>query len=332
MIIFLLKLPNTMIKAVLRTKYGSPEVLTVGTAPKPEPNKDELLVRVHATTVNRTDCGILRGKPFPIRLFTGLLKPRSPVPGTDFAGAVEAVGPQVTDFKIGDRVWGFNDEGLASQAEYLTIKQHKGVVKIPEGIAYEEVVACAEGAHNAYNFINKVTIEPKAKVLVNGATGAIGSAAVQLLKYYGAHVTAVGNTPNIELVKSLGADEVIDYQRVNFTETDKRYDFILDAVGKSTFAECKHLLVPQGVYISSELGPNAQNVYLPLITKLTGGKRVVFPIPSNSRRTLNLMNELLTEGTFKAVIDRRYPMDAIQEAYRYVERGEKTGNVIVTYR
>ena len=151
-------------KAVLRTKYGSPEVLTIETTVKPKPKQDELLVRVHATTVNRTDCGILRGQPFLIRLFTGLLKPRSPVPGTDFAGVVEAAGPQVTDFRVGDLVWGFNDEGLASQAEYLTIKQHKGVAKIPDGIAYEEVVACAEGAHNAYNFINKVTIKPPVRV------------------------------------------------------------------------------------------------------------------------------------------------------------------------
>ena len=318
-------------KAVLRTRYGSPEVLTVGTAPKPQPKQDELLVRVHATTVNRTDCGILRGEPFPIRLFTGLLRPNSPVPGTDFAGVVEAVGHLVTDFTVGDRVWGFNDEGLASQAEYLTIKQHKGVVRIPEGLGYEAVVACAEGAHNAYNFINKVSIEPGAKVLVNGATGAIGTAAVQLLKHYGAHITAVGNTPNIELVKSLGADEVIDYQRVDFTKTDGQYHFILDAVGKSTFAKCKHLLAPNGVYISSELGPNAQNVYLPLLTKLTGNKRVVFPVPSNIRRTLGLMNELLTKGSFKAVIDRRYSVDEIKEAYHYVERGEKTGNVVITY-
>ncbi len=223
-------------------------MLTIGTAVKPKPKAQELLVRVHTTTVNRTDCGILRGQPFPIRLFTGLLKPRSPVPGTDFAGVVEATGSQVTDFRVGDRVWGFNNEGLASQAEYLTIKQHKGVAKIPDGIAYEEVVACAEGAHNAYNFINKVTIKPPVRVLVNGATGAIG------------------------------------------------------------------------------------NVYLPLITKLTGGKRVMFPIPSDSQRTLNLMNELLTKGAFRPVIDRRYPMDAIKEAYYYVERGEKTGNVIVTYQ
>ena len=167
---------------------------------------------------------------------------------------------------------------------------------------------------------------------MNGATGAIGSAAVQLLKYYEAHVTAVGNTSNLDLVKSLGADEVIDYQRTDFTETDGRYNFILDAVGKSAFAKCRHLLVSQGVYISSELGPNAQNVYLPLITKLTGGKRVMFPIPSDSQRTLNLMNELLTEGAFRPVIDRRYPMSAIKEAYHYVERGEKTGNVVVTYQ
>lgn len=273
----------------------------------------------------------MRGKPFVIRLFTGLLKPSSCIPGTDFAGTVELAGPQVTDFEIGDRVWGFNDQGLASQAEYLTIKQNKAVVGIPDGVGYEEAVACAEGAHYAYNFINKVTIEPQTKVLVNGATGAIGTAAVQLLKHYGTHVTALANTPNIALVKSLGADEVMDYQRVDFTKTNGQYNFIFDAVGKSTFAKCKHLLLPKGVYISSELGPNAQNVYLPLITKLTGGKRVVFPIPSDIRRTLGLMNELLAQGAFKAVIDRTYPMEAIKEAYHYVERGEKTGNVVITY-
>lgn len=318
-------------KAVLRSKYGSPEVLAVGTAAQPQLEKDKILVRVRATTVNRTDCGILRGKPFVIRLFTGLLKPSSRIPGTDFAGTVEAVGSRVSDFKIGDRVWGFNDEGLDSQAEYLTIKQNKAVVGIPDGLGYEQVVACAEGAHYANNFINKVTIEPPARVLVNGATGAIGSAAVQLLKHFGAHVTAVGNTANLALVKSLGADEVIDYQRVDFTETSGRYHFILDAVGKSTFAKCKNLLLPEGVYISSELGPNAQNVYLPLITKLTGGKRVVFPLPGDIRKTLALMNELLTLGAFNPVIDRRYPVDAIKEAYHYVERGEKTGNVVITY-
>ncbi len=318
-------------KAVLRSKYGSPEVLTVGTAEQPQPEKDEILVRVYATTVNRTDCGILRGKPFIIRLFTGLLKPSSPVPGTDFAGTVEAAGPRVTEFSVGDRVWGFNDEGLASQAEYLTIRQREGVAKIPDGIAFEEVVACAEGAHYAYNFINKVTIKPAARVLVNGATGAIGTAAVQLLKHFGAHITAVGNTQNIELIKALGADEVIDYQRINFTETRGRYQFILDTVGKSTFSKCKHLLLPKGIYISSELGPNAQNVYLPLITKITGGKRVIFPLPADIRKTLALMNELLTKGAFKAVIDRTYPMDSIKEAYHYVERGEKTGNVVITY-
>lgn len=318
-------------KAILRTRYGSPDVLTVGTIETPKPKDHELLVRVHATTVNRTDCGILRGKPFPIRFFTGLLKPGSPIPGTDFAGKVEAVGKNVTQFSIGDKVWGLNDEGLASQAEYLTINENKAVTTIPNGLAYHEAVACAEGAHYAYNFINKVTITEGTRVLVNGATGAIGSSAVQLLKYYGAQVTAVGNTPNIELIESLGADTVIDYQKEDFTQGNERYDFIFDAVGKSSFPQCKHLLQPQGVYISSELGPNAQNLYLPLITKVRGGKRVIFPIPSNGKRTLLFMHELLEKGKFQPVIDRHYAMDEIRDAYRYVETGQKTGNVIINY-
>ncbi|MGB3849334.1 MAG: NAD(P)-dependent alcohol dehydrogenase [Tunicatimonas sp.] len=318
-------------KAVLRTTYSSPEVLSVGTAEQPIPKENEILVRVRATTVNRTDGGILRGQPWPIRLFTGLLKPTSAIPGTDFAGTVEAAGAQVTNFRVGDRVWGFHDNGLASQAEYLTIPHHLAVLKIPEGVTEVEAVACAEGGHYAYNFINNATVQPGDRVLVNGATGAIGTAAVQLLKHEGVHVTAVANTKNIELVRSLGADQVIDYQQEDFTQTNGQYDFIFDTVGKSTFSRCKHLLTPKGTYLSSELGPHVENVYLPLVTKLTGRQRVVFPVPSNCRRSLVFINELQARGTFRAVIDRRYPMDDIQEAYRYVEQGEKTGSVVVTY-
>ncbi len=318
-------------KAALRTTYGSPEVLTIGTAEQPTPKDDEILVRVRATTVNRTDCGILRGQPWPIRLFTGLLKPTSAIPGTDFAGTVEATGTQVINFRVGDRVWGFHDNGLASQADYLTIPQREAVVKIPEDVTEVEAVACAEGGHYAYNFINNVAVQPGDKVLVNGTTGAIGTAAVQLLKHEGVHITAVANTKNIDLVRSLGADKVIDYQQEDFTQIDGQYDFIFDTVGKSTFARCKHLLTPKGVYLSSELGPHAENVYLPLVTRLTGRQRVVFPVPSNCRRSLVFINELLAGGTFRAVIDRHYPMDEIREAYCYVERGEKTGSVVVTY-
>ncbi|MDY7395133.1 NAD(P)-dependent alcohol dehydrogenase [Aureibaculum sp. 2210JD6-5] len=318
-------------KAVLRSKYGSPEVLSVGEIIKPIPKDDEVLVRVYATTVNRTDCGILRGKPFLIRFFTGLFKPSSQIPGTDFAGKIESVGKKVTSFKIGDNVWGFNDEGLSSQAEYLTIREDKAVTLIPKGVSYDAMVSCGEGAHYAYNFINKVNLTKDTKVLVNGATGAIGSSAVQLLKYYGVYVTAVGNTKNIDLIKSLGADKVFDYQKEDFTKDDEKYHFIFDAVGKSNFRECKHLLLPKGVYISSELGPNAENIYLPLTTKLFGNKRVIFPIPKNCKRSVLLLTKLIKEDKFKPVIDKKYSIDQIKEAYTYVESGEKTGNVVIKY-
>lgn len=317
-------------KAITRTTYGGAEVLQLKEIPKPIPKDNELLIRVHATTINRTDCGILTGKPYIIRAFTGLTKPRDLVPGTDFAGQVESIGKNVKSFKLGDRVWGLHDEGLASQAEYMTIRADKAVVRIPEQVSYEEAVVCAEGAHYAYNFLNKFKIHNNTKVLVNGATGAIGSAAVQLLKYYGATVTAVGNTKNIELIKSLGANKVYDYQKEDFTQDTERYHFVLDAVGKSTFSKCKHLLLPKGIYVSSELGPNAQNLYLPLITKLKGGKRVVFPLPINCKRSIIFLTELLETGKFKGVVDKVYQPEQIMEAYNYVLSGEKTGNVILS--
>lgn len=318
-------------KAILRTRYGGVEVLEVGTCKKPRPASEEVLVRVHATTVNRTDCAILSGKPFLTRFLTGFPRPSSKIPGTDFAGEIEAVGERVTDLEVGDRVWGFDDEGLASQAEYLTIGVNRAVVRVPEKLNYEEVVACAEGAHYAYNFINKCAIKKGAKVLVNGATGAIGSATVQLLNAMGAYVVAVGNTPNLELVKRLGAERVIDYLKEDFTKDKEQYHFIFDAVGKSTFYKCKHLLLPGGVYMSSELGPYAQNIYLHFFTRIFNKKRVVFPIPQNCRRSILFLTELIEQGRFKAVIDRTYSMDEIRKAYEYVAKGGKTGNVIITY-
>jgi NADPH:quinone reductase-like Zn-dependent oxidoreductase len=318
-------------KAVTRTTYGPPEVLKLQDIAKPAPKDNELLIQVHATTVNRTDCGILTGKPYLIRAFTGLIKPTDQVPGTDFAGVIEAIGQKVTSFKVGDRVWGLNDEGLASQAEYMTIREDKAVSKIPVNISFHQAVASAEGAHYAYNFINKIKINNDTNILVNGATGAIGSAAVQLLKHFGAKVTAVGNTKNISLVESLGPDKVIDYLKEDFTQLEEKFDFIFDAVGKSTFAKCKPLLTAKGIYISSELGPNAQNLYLPIITKLKGGQRVVFPIPSNGKRSIDFMTELLSKGEFNPLIDRVYNPEEVVDAYRFVASGEKTGNVILNF-
>lgn len=323
-------------KAIVSTQYGPPDVLQLKEVDKPVPKDNEVLVRVRATTVNRTDCANLTAKPFIMRFSLGLFKPNNPILGTEFAGDVEAVGKAVSSFKVGDKVFGFDDGVLSSYAEYLSISDDKGLTTMPKDISYEQAATSVEGAHYAYNFINKVNLKRDHKVLVNGASGGIGSATVQLLKYYEADVTAVCNTKNIELAKSLGASRVIDYTAVDFTKDNERYDFVFDSVGKSSFGKCKSLLKPGGVYISSELGWMVQNLFFFLITSIFGsmpfqaGKKVKFPYPPNIQRSVLLIKKLIEEGKFKSVIDRSYPLEQIAEAFSYVLKGQKTGNVVIT--
>ena len=320
-------------KAIVYTKYGSPDVLQLKEVAKPTPKDNEVLIKIHATTVNRTDCATVRAKPFFMRIITGLFKPKKQIPGTEFAGEVEAVGQKVSSLKVGDRVFGFDDEGLESYAQYMTIREDK-VLTIPDNIPYAQAAPSFEGAYYAYNFINKVELKPGQNVLVNGATGAIGSAAVQLLKYFEVNVTAVCATKNIELVKSLGADRLIDYTKEDFTKDQQKYNFVFDTVGKSSFFKCKHLLKPGGIYISSDLGFMAQNIFLPLITSIIkpaiGNKKTVFPTPTDIRGSLLLIKSLIEQDKFKPVIDREFPLEQIVEAYNYVEKGHKTGNVVIT--
>ena len=317
-------------KAAIRYQYGPPEVINIKEVEKPEPKDHEVLVRVLATTVNRTDCAILEGKPFIMRFLTGLRKPNDLIPGTDFAGRIEKLGKTVSKFKVGDEVWGFDDNGTRTQAEFLTISEEKAILTIPKNTNYDDAAASAEGAHYAYNFTNKVKLQPGQKVLVNGASGAIGSAAVQFLKYFGLYVTAVCGTENLELIKSLGADRVIDFEKEDFTKDRELYHYVFDSVGKSTFARCKPLLAENGIYISSELGPYTQNPLLAMITPLTGGKKVIFPVPVNIKASLKFTSKLIEEGKFKPVIDRKYTLNQITEAYRYVASGKKVGNVILS--
>jgi NADPH:quinone reductase-like Zn-dependent oxidoreductase len=320
-------------KAIVYTKYGSPDVLQLKEVEKPAPKDNELLIKIYATTVNRTDCATIRAIPFFSRIITGLLKPKKQIPGTEFAGEIEAIGKSVSSLRVGDRVFGFDDQGSGSHAQYMTIKEERAIV-IPENISYEEAAASSEGAHYAYNFINKVDLKEGQDVLVNGATGAIGSAAVQLLKYFDVNVTAVCSTENIELVKSLGANKVYDYTKEDFTKDAQKYNFIFDTVGKSSFFKCKHLLQPGGIYISSDLGYMAQNFFLPLITPIIkpmiGNKKTIFPMPINIRGSLLLIKSLMEQDKFKAVIDRTFSLERIIEAYQYVEKGQKIGNVVIT--
>ncbi len=318
-------------KAVHYSKYGNPaKVLQVKEIERPVPKADELLVRVYATTVNRTDEGIVTARYVVSRLYSGLLKPIKPIPGTDFSGTVEAVGEAVTQFKTGDKVFGFNDEGLSSHAEYLTIGENKALAIMPKNISYEEAAASLEGFHYAYNFINKVKLQRGQKVLVNGATGAIGSAAIQLLKYYETEITAIADTKNLELVRSLGAIRVIDYTREDFTLEKEKYNFIFDAVGKSSFKKCKPLLTKGGTYISSELGAYGSNLFFALATPLFGAKKVIFPFPVNLKRSILFVKKLIDGGHFKAIIDRIYPLEEAVTAYEYVQEGQKTGNVVLS--
>lgn len=318
-------------KAAIRFQYGPPTILRIQEFPQPVPKPGEILIKVHATTVNRTDCAVLTGWPLAIRAFTGLFQPKIPITGTDFAGQVEAVGQGVKAFKVGDRVWGFDDNGLGSHAQYLCIAEDKSVLKVPNHFSYAEAAASAEGAHYAVNFLNKIEVKADQNVLVNGATGGIGSALIQLLKAMGIRVTAVCATPHVGTIKSLGADRVIDYTAEDFTQWDEQFDFVLDAVGKSTFFKCKRILKPKGIYISSELGPGWQNIFLALFTPLFGGKKVIFPVPMGIKKSMAKIMELSHQGQFRPLIDRTYPLEKIADAFEYVATGQKIGNVIIDW-
>jgi NADPH:quinone reductase-like Zn-dependent oxidoreductase len=317
-------------KAAVHTSYGPPDVVRIAEVEKPAARDGEVLVKVHATTVNRTDCGFRAAKPFFVRFFTGLVRPRVAVLGSEFAGEVEAVGNGVRSFEVGDRMFGFSGSRFGAHAEYMAIPEDGSVAAMPANVTFEEAAASTEGSHYALSFIRTAKIRSGQDVLVNGATGAIGSAAVQLLKRLGAEVTAVCDTEHVELVRGLGADRVIDYTAEDFTEDEQRYDVVLDAVGKSSFGRCKRLLKPRGIYLSSDLGPLSQNPILALITPLLGGKRVMFPIPRDNQEMVRYFKELIASGAFKPVIDRRYPLDQIVAAYRYVETGQKIGNVVIS--
>ena len=317
-------------KAIVYTKYGPPDVLRLEEVDQPIAEDNEVLIRIHATTVNRTDYGFLRAKPFIVRLFSGLARPRNTILGNEFAGQVEAIGKDVTSFAVGDRVFGFDGNTFGAHAEYMTMPEDGVLALMPSNMKYAEAAPSNEGAHFALNYIKSADIQSGQNVLIYGATGAIGSAAVQLIKYFGAEVTAVSDTARVELVKSLGADRVIDFTKEDFTKIDEVFDVVFDAVGKSTFFRCKPLLKPDGIYFSTDLGPYWQNPLLALWTRFFSRKKVIFPIPKHTKEDIEFFKELIEAGKYRPVIDRSYPLEEIIEAYKYVEKGQKTGNVVIT--
>ncbi|MDI1355222.1 MAG: NAD(P)-dependent alcohol dehydrogenase [bacterium] len=319
-------------KAIVYKKYGPPEVAQLMEVDRPLPKDNEVLVKVYASTVNRTDSGFRSAEYFISRFWTGLFKPKHHILGCEFSGIIEEKGKHVNTFNIGDNVFGFNDKTCGGHGEYLTISETDALAVMPVHLNFAEAAAITEGAHYALCDIRAAKVTSGQQVMVYGATGAIGSAAVQLLKTLGTNVTAVCNTKNVELVKSLGADCVIDYQKEDFTKTEKRFDFILDAVGKTSFGKCKPLLKDRGIYISTELGKNAENVFLALTTSLRNGKKVLFPIPTITKEDIMYLKELVDTGKFKPILDRSYKLEEIVEAYKYVESGQKIGNVIIKVR
>jgi NADPH:quinone reductase-like Zn-dependent oxidoreductase len=317
-------------KAAVRTRYGPPEVVRISEVPTPQAQPDEVIVRVHAATVNRTDCGFRAAEPWIVRFFSGITKPKATILGCEFAGELTEVGEGVSSFAVGDRVFGFSEDRFGAHAEYLSFPADGPIATVPADLPFDQVAPSTEGSHYALSAITMVAIGSGQHVLLNGGTGAIGSAAIQLLKDLGANITAVADTEHLELVRGLGAGRVIDRTVEDFTQDDQAYDVVFDAVGKSSFGRCKRLLKPNGIYLSSDLGPLSMNPVLALITPLFGGRRIRFPIPpKHTKQEVERIRSMIEAGTFLPVVDRRYPLEEIVEAYRYVETGQKIGNVVI---
>ncbi len=325
------------VRAVVHDRYGPPDVLRLEEVERPVPKDDEVLVKIHATTVNRTDCGLRSAEFFISRFATGLLRPKRKILGSELAGEVEAVGAAVKDFVVGDRVFGVNQYGFrevayafGAHADFVCMRESGPLAHKPSGMTFEEAAAVCDGAILALTCLRKADLRKGRSILIYGASGSIGTAAVQLAKYFDADVTAVCNTKNVELVRSLGADRVIDYTQEDFTKDGRTYDVIFDAVGKHSFRRSRGSLKPGGIYIETDLGFLWHVPMLALLTRRIGDNRVTLPTPTYTKKDVLFLKELIEAGRYRAVIDRRYPLEDVVEAHRYVETGQKTGNVVLT--
>ncbi len=323
-------------KAILHTEYGPPDELQLKEVETPVSKENEVLIKIHATTVTTTDCNA-RNFTFvpklfllPARLFTfGVFKPRINILGIDLAGEIEAIGKDVKRFKKGDQVFGSPGTAFGAHAEY-TCMPESGVLTIkPATMTYEEAATVSLAGNTALYFIRDLgNIQAGQKILIIGASGAIGTFAVQLAKYYGAEVTGVCSTTNLEMVKSLGADKVIDYTKQDFTKGNETYDVVFDVVGKTSFSHCKNLLKKRGVYLVNLI--KLPELVQMLWTSMIGSKKIKGGDAVPSVDNIIFLKELLEAGKLKTIIDRRYPLDQIAEAFRYVEKGHKKGNVVIT--
>lgn len=315
---------------MVQTAYGSPEVLVPQDVAKPSPGSTEILVRIHAAKVGPSDCAFRKGDPRMIKMVYGLFRPKYAIGGTEFAGEVEAVGNEVKHFKAGDRVLGMSVKNFGAYAEYKCISEESPLAVIPGGITFEEAVGVCDGGATALTFLrDKAKLRKGQKVLIYGASGAVGIYAVQLAKYYGAEVTGVCSSANEALVRKAGADDVIDYNQEDFTKANQAYDVIFDAVGKSSFVACKRVLTNKGIYLTT--APKLSILLHMLWTSLFKNKRAIFATAGLLQNKANLafLLELAKKGAISAVIDRLYPLERLPDAHLYVETERKRGNVII---
>jgi len=325
-----------MMKAIVATGYGTSDVLTVQQVPVPTPATNEVLVRIYATTVTKADTMMRTGKPLFGRLMLGLTKPKNPIPGTGFAGVVEAVGKEVSLLQVGQRVFGETAVNFSANAEYVCLPENGVILPMPESMRYAEAALFTDGPMTSLNFLQEIgKLKPGQKVLINGASGSLGTAAIQLAKYMGAEVTGVCSTRNLGLVRSLGADQVVDYARQDFTQLGQRFHLIYDAVGKSSYRKCKQALQPEGKFLSPVLGGAIFRDML--FTSAFSSQKAQFAAtglkPADELRTLlSQLVEIWRQGHLKAVIDRQYPLDRVPEAHSYVDTGRKKGNVLISVR
>ena len=313
-------------KAVTCDRYGPPEVLQLREVERPVPKDDEVLVRVYASTATRTDSGLRSAEYFISRAFTGIFRPKAArrIIGTEFAGVVESVGSGVTEFEPGDHVFGIRS---GSNAEYVCVREDGVVEHMPAGLGFAEAAAVADGALSAMSCLRQARVDSGKRVVIFGASGSIGVGAVQVAKQLGAHVTAVCNTKNLDLMRSLGADEVVDYVNEDFTKSGETYDVIFDAAGKTTFLHCRRSLTPEGVYITTDPGFMWQDLPFALLSK-----RAKIGFVRYTKPDIVKLKDLLEAGEYRAVIDRMYPIGDVADAHRYVDTHQKTGNVVLTIR
>ncbi|MEQ8471392.1 MAG: NAD(P)-dependent alcohol dehydrogenase [Marinoscillum sp.] len=320
-------------KAIVATGYGSPEVLQLQEVDRPQPKAKEVLVRVATSAATTADTMMRTGKPYIARLFVGLTKPKNAIPGTGFSGVVEQVGDKVSSFEVGDRVFGETTFGFSANAEYLTISEEGVILRMPENLDFSEAANFCDGHLTSFNFLSEIAnVKTGQKVLINGASGALGTSAIQIAKHMGAHVTAVCSNRNAGLVKSLGADEVIDYQQKDFTKSSEQYDYVYDTIGKSSFKRCKSILTENGTYLSPVL--QFPLLLQMMITSVIGKKKAKFEATgANKEEKLRYMlSEVLSifrAGKLKTYIDRQFPLEKLAEAHQYIDSGRKKGNVVI---